>query len=71
MMMGFGSGFAVGMAGTFALCVVLFSAANSVDQEARKSTMQYLTDIKEKIAQCESTLPRNETCELVARKKEA
>ena len=70
----FGSGFAIGMAATFALCVMLFSAANVADQNSRKPTLQYLADLKEKIAQCESTLPRNETCVLVAvpeRKKEA
>ena len=69
-MYGFGSGFAIGMAATFALCAMLFSAANVADQNSRKPTSQYLADLKEKITQCESTLPRNEVCELVARKKE-
>lgn len=69
-MYGFGSGFAIGMAATFALCAMLFSAANVADQNSRKPTAQYLAELKEKIAQCESTLPRNETCVLVARKKE-
>lgn len=67
----FGGGVLCGALGALLFVLAMIFAVNAAQADRMKEAVKYRLELKEKIAQCEATLPRNETCVLVARKKEA
>lgn len=66
----FSGGVVCGALGFGLFVLALIFTVEGAQADRKKEIEKYRLELKEKIVQCESTLPRNETCELVARKKE-